>query len=104
MFLEYLSLVAGVTVFICAFMEGRTAGVLGTSVGLVLGLSIGLAAFWGTRAALKWTCGRLSLDEPNVPPLRLAFSWFICLAAFIWMAVLGIIVIWVTRHVIRWIH
>jgi hypothetical protein len=103
MFVEYLSLIAGVTVLIFAFMEGRTAGALGTSVGLVLGLSIGLATFWGTRAALKWTCGRLNLYEPNLPPLRLALSWFICIAAFIWMGALGLIVSWLTRQVIHWI-
>jgi hypothetical protein len=101
MFLEYLSLTAGVTVVISAFMEGKKGGAVGISVALVLGLMIGLAAFWGTRSALRWTCGRLNLYEPNLPPLRLALSWVVCVAVFVWMAALAFIVTWLTKRLVH---
>src|SRR6266849_10409926 len=99
MFLELLSLTAGMTVFVAAFMEGRKAGTLGTLVGLVLGLAIGSVVFLGTRAALKWAVRRLNLHEPNPPPLRLALSWLICIVALIGMVAAGIFVSRLTRVV-----
>ena len=103
MFVEYLSLVTAVTVLIFAFMEGKKVGSLGISVGLVLGVTIGLAAFLGTRAALRWACQRFNLYEPNLPPLRMALSWSICLGMFIWIPAWGCIVAWVTRHIIQFV-
>jgi len=101
MFIEFLSLTAGMTVFVTAFIEGRKAGVLGTSVGLVLGLAIGFGVFWGTRVTLKWAVGRLNLHEANPPPLRLALSWLICLGVLAAMVASVIITSWFTRLVIH---
>ena len=101
-FSELLSLTAGGTVFIFAFMEGRKAGgSLGISVGLILGLAMGLGVFLGTRIILKQLIQRLNLHEPNLPLLRLALSWFICVAVFVGMAAVGIFASWLTRFVIR---
>jgi cell division protein FtsX len=100
-FIELLSLMAGGTVFFAAFMEGKKAGVLGTSIGLVLGLALGFGVFWGTRVTLKRAIQRLNLQEPKPPPLRLALSWFICLAVFVGMVAAGIFASWFTRLVIH---
>jgi|YNPBryantNP2012_1023418.scaffolds.fasta_scaffold74025_1 uncharacterized membrane protein len=100
-FIELLSLMAGGTVFFAAFMEGKKTGVFGTSIGLVLGFALGVGVFWGTRVTLKWVIRRLNLQEPNPPPLRLALSWFICLAVFVGMAASGILTSWLTRLLIQ---
>ena len=104
MFLEFLSLVAGLTVFISAFMEAKDSGKLGTVLGLVIGLTLGCVVFWGVRRALRYAVRRLSLHEPNPPPSHLALSWFICVAVLVGSAVLGVVVSWLTRKVIHTIH
>ena len=101
MFLDLLSLTAGVTVFVAAFMEGRKAGALGVSVGLVLGLAIGFGVAWGTRVALKWAVWRLGLHEAKLPPLRLVLAWVVCLAALVVIVASGISVSLLTREVIH---
>lgn len=101
MFLELLSLLAGMTVFVAAFMEGKNAGVLGISVSLVLGLAIGFSVFWGTRVTLKWAVRHLNLQEPNPPTQRLALSWLICLVVFGGIVAAGIFTSWFTRLVIH---
>jgi len=101
MFMDLLSVIAGGSVFIAAFMEGRKAGSLGTLLGLVLGLALGFVMFWGTRMGLKGTVRRLQLDEPNPPPLRLALAWLLCLAVPVATILAMIAVSWLARHVIH---
>jgi hypothetical protein len=98
MFMDLLSVIAGGSVFIAAFMEGRKAGSLGTLLGLVLGLALGFVTLWGTRTGLKWAVGRLRLDDPNPPPLRLALAWLLCLAALVATVLAMIAVSWLARH------
>jgi uncharacterized membrane protein len=99
--MEFLSLTAGGTIFVAAFVEGRKAGAFETCVGLVFGLAIGFGVFWGTRVTLKWAVRRLNLHELNHPPMRLALSWLICLVALVGMVGSGIIVTWLTRQVVH---
>jgi O-antigen/teichoic acid export membrane protein len=100
MFTDFLSLIAGGSVFTVAFMEGRKGGALGVFVGLLIGLAAGLAVFWTTRKTLKWTITRHKLHKSNLSPERLAFAWGLILAALAWMVIAGITVTWLTRIVV----
>jgi len=47
---------------------------------------------------------RLNLQQQNLPPLRLALSWFICFAVFVGMVAVGILTSWFTALVIQLIR
>lgn len=88
---------AGATIFIAAFMEGRKGGTLGILIGLLIGLGIGFGVFWTTRKALKWTLTRHGLYKAQLSPARMALVWGLIFATFVWMVLAGIAASWLTR-------
>jgi hypothetical protein len=100
MFTELLCLVAGGTVFINAFMEGRKGGALGTLIGTLIGLGAGFGVFWTMRKATKWTVIRYQLYEAKLSTARLALSWGLVIVILICILLPGIAVAWLIRLIV----
>ncbi len=101
MFMEILSLVAGVTVVVAGFMEGKRGGALGILIGLIIALPAGFGIFWTTRRLLKRTVMRHQLHEAQLSPARLALSWVLVIGAIVWMVIGAFGVTWLTGLVVR---
>lgn len=103
MFTEFLSLIAGATVFIGAFIEGRKGGALGILIGLLIGLGVGFGVFWTTRKTIKWTLTWHQLYDAKLSPARMALTWGLIIATFVWMVLASITVTWLTRLIVRYL-
>ena len=101
MFMELLSLVAGVTVVIAGFMEGKHGGALGVLIGLLIALPAGLGVFWITRKTIKGMVTRHRLYEAQLSPGRLALSWGLVLGTITWTLIADFAVTWLTRLVVH---
>lgn len=99
--MELLSLVAGVTVVIAGFMEGKHGGALGILIGLLIALPAGFGVFWTTRKTIKRTVMRHRLHEAHPSPARLALSWGLVIGAIAWALIADFAVTWLTRLVMH---
>ena len=88
-----LFLMSSLVPLISAFIEGRKAGWLGTSIGLVVGLTASFVCFWGLWALLIWIPRRLGLQEQKdalkFQRFQMVFGYVSLFAAIVWVAALS---------------
>lgn len=101
MFLDLLSLMAGIAGCLGAVLSGKSTGTLDLLIRWIFGLAIGFGCFFILRFGMKKILQTFRLYEPNLPPLRLMLSWLFSILGFVWIIVSGIIGFWITKSVIR---
>jgi hypothetical protein len=101
MFLDLLSLMAGIAGCLGAVVSGKHPGTIELLIRWTLGLTIGFGCFFILRFGMKRILQRFRLYDPNLPPLRLMLSWLFSILAFVWIIVSGVIGFWVTKSLIR---
>jgi dipeptide/tripeptide permease len=92
MFADFLSLIAGTTMIIAGFMEGKRYGISGLFTGLIVGMVAGVVVFWTTKKALTSLIIRYRLNESALSPTRLVLAWGLVLLLFVCVVLVGILV------------
>ena len=101
MFLDLLSIMAGVAGCSGAVLAGRGTGPLNLLIGWIIGLLVGFTCFWGLRAGMKRVLVRQKLYETKLPPFQLILTWLLCVGVLVWIVLATYLGYWITTLVIH---
>ena len=101
MFLDLVSIMAGVAGCLGAVLAARNMGRLDLLIGWIVGLGVGFSCFWVLRVGIKWVLQRLNLYEPKLPTCRLILTWLLCFVAFLWVILSAFLGFWIIRLIVH---
>jgi fatty acid desaturase len=101
MFLDLLSIIAGVAGCLGSVLAAKGTGFLNLLTGWLVGLLVGFACFWVLRVGIRRVLQRQKLYEAKLPPAQLLLTWLLCLGAIVWIILAGFLGSWITTLVIH---
>lgn len=97
MFLYLLTAIAGLTVFVSAFVQGWRDGIAGTLIGGVIGVVGGYLVFSTTKKAMLAVIVKYDLHKSQLSSRRLAIVWALIAMFFLWAVFVNIFFAWATK-------